>query len=193
MLVPVGRLEVFIAAVLSAEGLAEADADTVARLMVAADLLGADGHGAFRLPRYVARLRAGGFNPRPEIRVVQQRGASALIDGDNGFGHLVIDRAVTLAGEIARTQGVAWVGARMSNHAGAAGVHALRLAEAGLVGIYMAVGNANHKAPWGGIELLLSPYRVRPSRSFWTWRRQWRPMARSSWRPTGARGCLRAG
>jgi LDH2 family malate/lactate/ureidoglycolate dehydrogenase len=44
----------------------------------------------------------------------------------------------------------------MSNHAGAAGVHALRLAEAGLVGIYLAVGNANHMAPWGGIELLLS-------------------------------------
>jgi LDH2 family malate/lactate/ureidoglycolate dehydrogenase len=30
------------------------------------------------------------------------------------------------------------------------------LAERGLVGIYMAVGNANHMAPWGGIDLLLS-------------------------------------
>jgi LDH2 family malate/lactate/ureidoglycolate dehydrogenase len=79
-----------------------------------------------------------------------------LIDGDNGFGHLVMDSAVTLAEDIARDQGVAWVGARMSNHAGAGGVHALRLAEAGLVGIYLAVGNANHMAPWGGIELLLS-------------------------------------
>jgi LDH2 family malate/lactate/ureidoglycolate dehydrogenase len=79
-----------------------------------------------------------------------------LIDGDNGFGHLVMDRAVTLAGSLARTHGVAWVGARMSNHAGAAGVHALRLAEEGLIGIYIAVGNANHMAPWGGLELLLS-------------------------------------
>jgi LDH2 family malate/lactate/ureidoglycolate dehydrogenase len=156
MQVPVARLEAFIAAVLAAEGLPEADAAKVAGLMVAADLLGADGHGAFRLPRYVARLRAGGFNPRPDIRVVQQKGGVALIDGDNGFGHLVMDRAVSLASELARTQGVAWVGARMSNHAGAAGVHALRLAEEGLVGIYLAVGNANHMAPWGGMELLLS-------------------------------------
>jgi L-2-hydroxycarboxylate dehydrogenase (NAD+) len=156
MLVAAGRLADFIAAVLAAEGLPEGDAAKVAELMVAADLLGADGHGAFRLPRYVARLRAGGFNPRPDIRVVERRGASALIDGDNGFGHLVMDRAVTLAGEIAREQGVGWVGARMSNHAGAAGVYALRLAEQGLVGIYLAVGNANHMAPWGGIELLLS-------------------------------------
>jgi L-2-hydroxycarboxylate dehydrogenase (NAD+) len=156
MLVAPGRLEGFIAAVLAAEGLPKADAAKVAELMVQADLLGADGHGVFRLPRYVARLRAGGFNPRPDIRVVSRRGASALIDGDNGFGHLVMDRAVELAGEIAREQGVGWVGARMSNHAGAAGGHALRLAEAGLIGIYLAVGNANHMAPWGGTELLLS-------------------------------------
>jgi len=149
-------MKVFVAAVLFAEGLPKDDAAKVAELMVAADLLGADGHGVFRLPRYVARLRAGGFNPRPDIRVVSRRGASALIDGDNGFGHLVMDSAVTLAEDIARDQGVAWVGARMSNHAGAGGVHALRLAEAGLVGIYLAVGNANHMAPWGGIELLLS-------------------------------------
>jgi LDH2 family malate/lactate/ureidoglycolate dehydrogenase len=156
MLVAASRLRGLIAGVLAAEGLPPADAGKVADLMVAADLLGADGHGVFRLPRYVARLRAGGFNPRPDIRVTHQRGASAVIDGDNGFGHLVMDRAVDLAAGMARTQGVAWVGARMSNHAGAAGVHVLRLAEQGLVGIYLAVGNANHMAPWGGIELLLS-------------------------------------
>ncbi len=150
------RLRDFIATVLAAEGLPADDAACVADLMVAADLLGADGHGVFRLPRYVTRLRAGGFNPRPEIRVLTRRGATALIDGDNGFGHLAMDRAVTLAADLARMHGVGWVGARMSNHAGAAGVHALRLAERGLVGIYLAVGNANHMAPWGGVELLLS-------------------------------------
>jgi LDH2 family malate/lactate/ureidoglycolate dehydrogenase len=31
-----------------------------------------------------------------------------------------------------------------------------KLAEQGYIGIYMAVGNANHMAPWGGIDLLLS-------------------------------------
>lgn len=149
-------LRIFASAVLSAEGLPLDDADLVADRMVDSDLLGADGHGIFRLPRYVARLRAGGFNPNPAIRLISQTGATALIDGDNGFGHLVMDRAVTVAGSLARTHGVAWVGARMSNHAGAAGVHALRLAEGGLIGIYIAVGNANHMAPWGGLELLLS-------------------------------------
>jgi LDH2 family malate/lactate/ureidoglycolate dehydrogenase len=33
------------------------------RLMGEADLTGADAHGVFRLPQYVRRLKAGGFNP----------------------------------------------------------------------------------------------------------------------------------
>lgn len=154
--VPAPKLRAFVGAVLTAEGLPPDDAALVAERMVACDLLGADGHGVFRLPRYVARLRAGGFNPRPRIRSAAEKGATALIDGDNGMGHLVVDRAVSLAGTLARAHGVAWVGTRMSNHAGAAGIHALRLAEDGLIGLYIAVGSANHMAPWGGTELLLS-------------------------------------
>src|SRR3954469_2149899 len=63
--------------VLVALKLTPADAKTVAALMVKADLFGADGHGMFRLRRYVDRLRAGGFNPRPNITVERQEGATA--------------------------------------------------------------------------------------------------------------------
>ena len=42
----------------------------------------------------------------------------AVVDGDNGMGHLVVSRAVEIAIEKARSTGVAWVGARYSNHAG---------------------------------------------------------------------------
>ena len=52
--VPAQSLRAFVSAVLSAEGLPSGDADLVAERMVASDLLGADGHGVFRLPRYVA-------------------------------------------------------------------------------------------------------------------------------------------
>jgi LDH2 family malate/lactate/ureidoglycolate dehydrogenase len=150
------RLGRFAAAVLAAGGLPAADAERVGRLMVEADLLGAEGHGIFRLPRYMARLTAGGFNTAPEIQVIRQKGGLALIDGDNAMGHLVMDLATGLAIELARENGIGWVGARRSNHAGAAGVYATRMAEAGMLGIYLAVGNANHMAPWGGRELLLS-------------------------------------
>lgn len=53
--------------------------------MILADIRGADGHGIFRLPQYVRRIRAGGRNVQPRIRVVRETDAIALVDGDNGM------------------------------------------------------------------------------------------------------------
>ena len=83
---------------------------------------GADAHGIFRLPQYVRRIRAGGVNVAPRITVERTAAATALVDGDNGMGHLVVSRAAETAIELARDAGVAWVGVRRSNHAGTAGL-----------------------------------------------------------------------
>ncbi len=149
-------LQRFIQTALLSQGLPEADAAQVARLMTEADLQGSDGHGVIRLPQYIKRIQAGGINKHPQIRVVQERAAMAVIDGDNGMGHLVVSRAVDLAIEKARTAGVAWVGTRHSNHAGPASLYARRPLEHDMVGLYFAVGNANHLPPWGGMDMLLS-------------------------------------
>jgi LDH2 family malate/lactate/ureidoglycolate dehydrogenase len=79
------ELEAFVALSLMAVGQPASDAEHVARLMILADLRGSDGHGIFRLPQYVRRIRAGGMNVRPNIRVVQETDATALVDGDNGM------------------------------------------------------------------------------------------------------------
>ena len=153
--VPVPALRAFTAEVLRVVGLPAADADVVAEYSVATDLAGADAHGIFRLPHYVRRLRAGGVNMRPNIAVNRTGPATALVDGDNGVGHLVMARAADTAVAIARETGVAWVGTRYSNHAGSAGVYAEVPLRAGMIGIYAAVANANHMAIWGGSETLL--------------------------------------
>jgi L-2-hydroxycarboxylate dehydrogenase (NAD+) len=149
-------LSAFIARVLTGVGLPESDAERVAELMSEADARGADGHGVFRLPQYVKRIQAGGMNTRPNIRVTQEKAASALVDGDNAMGHLVMSRAAEIAVEKARAAGVAWVGARNSNHAGPAMLYARMPLAADMIGIYIAVGSANHLPPWGGTEMLLS-------------------------------------
>jgi LDH2 family malate/lactate/ureidoglycolate dehydrogenase len=131
------------------------DAATIAELMLEADLVGADAHGVFRLPQYVHRLKLGSTNPRPNITVERSAPATALVDGDNGMGHLVVARAAEMAVELARECGVAWVGCRMSGHAGAAGVYAALPLKADMVGIYSAVANANHMPLAGGAEPLL--------------------------------------
>jgi LDH2 family malate/lactate/ureidoglycolate dehydrogenase len=145
----------FAADVLVAQGLRAADARRAGELMVEADLTGADSHGIFRLPQYVRRLRAGGSNPLPDITVTRLAPAVAMVEGDNGLGHLVMSKAGETAIELARENGIAWVGARRSNHAGSGAVHACLPLAAGMVGIYTVVASANHMAPWGGTDSLL--------------------------------------
>ncbi|BDX21190.1 malate dehydrogenase [Polynucleobacter sp. TUM22923] len=148
--------ENFIANALQAVNVPSADARVVAQLMVQSDLAGADGHGLFRLPAYIKRIRAGGINLHPNIHIERDQGATALVNGDNALGHLVMNKAVEIALEKVKKHSVCWVGSHYGNHSGAASVYVRKLAEKGYIGIYMAVGNANHMAPWGGIDLLLS-------------------------------------
>jgi hypothetical protein len=121
-----------------------------------AELQGSDGHGAIRLAPYVKRIQAGGINLRPDIRVTQERAATALIDGDNAMGHLVMAKAAKLAAEKARIAGIGWVGSTLSNHAGPASLYARMALPQDMIGLYFAVGNANHLPPWGGLDMLLS-------------------------------------
>jgi len=148
-------LAAFVKRALEAAGLRSDDAKVVADLMVEADLRGSDTHGVIRLPLYLRRLKAGGINPRADIRIVQERPATALVDGDNGIGHLVMRFAAMTAIEKAKGAGVAWVGARMSNHAGPAALYAMMPLAHDMIGLYLAVGSNNHLPPWGSTENLL--------------------------------------
>ena len=150
------QLEEFTAAAMMALGLPSEDAAAVATLMVEADMQGSDGHGVIRLAPYAKRILAGGINLNPNIKVVQERTAMALVDGDNGMGHLVMKKATELAIHKARTAGIAWVGSRLSNHAGPASLYARMALQHDMIGLYFAVGNANHLPPWGGLDMLLS-------------------------------------
>lgn len=151
----VQRLEDFIATAFEAQGVTPEHAATTATRMIDADLRGRHGHGIIRLPAYSRRIREGGYNLNPNIRVERETAVSALIDGDNGMGHVVVTQAVELAIKKAKEIGLAWVGMRRSNHAGAGGVYAAMPLEHDLIGCYMAVANANHMPPWGGIDKLL--------------------------------------
>jgi LDH2 family malate/lactate/ureidoglycolate dehydrogenase len=150
------ELETFIARAFEAVDVPAHDARAIAELMARADVNGSEGHGIFRLPQYIRRIRGGAVNVRPNIRVERERAATALVNGDNGMGHLVMKRAAEIAIEKARTAGVAWVGAQWSNHAGPASLYASMPMAHDMIGLYLAVGSANHLPPWGGLDMLLS-------------------------------------
>ena len=156
MRIPAARLEAFIARAFEAVGISTQEAKIIAALMTRADLQGSEGHGVFRLPQYIRRIRGGAVNIRPRIRVEREAAGMALVDGDNGMGHLVMRFATERAIEKAKAAGVAWVGVKRSNHAGPASLYASMPLDHDLIGLYLAVGNANHLPPWGGLDMLLS-------------------------------------
>ena len=155
-LFPVERLQKFISSALGTYGVQQDHAQTCATRMIAADLRGMHGHGIYRLPSYCRRLEEGGYNLQPAIKIENETPVSALVDGDNGLGQVVVTRAVELAINKAKESGMAWIGIRNSNHAGAGGVYTAMSLPYDLISMYMAVGNANHMPPWGGVDLLLS-------------------------------------
>lgn len=150
------KLEAFIASAMEAIGISKSEAKIIAELMVRADVQGSEGHGVFRLPQYIRRIKGGAVNLTPKIRMTREAAGMGLVDGDNGMGHLVMRYATEKAIEKAKGAGVAWIGVRMSNHAGPASLYASMPLEHDMVGLYLAVGNANHLPPWGGLDMLLS-------------------------------------
>jgi LDH2 family malate/lactate/ureidoglycolate dehydrogenase len=149
------RLVAFCRDALIALGALPEHGEVTARRLLEADLRGRTGHGIIRLPQYAGRIEAGGIELRPAIQMSRETAVSALVDGDNGLGQVVMTVATETAMAKAGESGMAWVGTVHSNHAGAAGVYTAMAAEQGLIAMYTAVASANVMPPWGGRERLL--------------------------------------
>jgi len=149
------RLHRFVVAVFTKLGVLVDQAEVTSRRLLEADLRGRTGHGIIRVPQYVTRIEGGGINLRPNIQIRRATPVSALVDGDNGLGQVVMTVAAETAIDKATESGMAWVGTVHSNHAGAAGVYTGLALDRGLIAIYMAVASANVMPPWGGNQPLL--------------------------------------
>ncbi len=122
-------------------GVPEADARLTVETLIEADLRGVESHGVAHLAAfYVPRLRRRLINPEPNIRVVSDAPAAAVIDGDQGLGFVVAHRAIDLAVEKAAATGVGFVSVKSSTHYGAGFHYALKAAKRGLIGISMTTG-----------------------------------------------------
>ena len=122
-------------------GVPAEDAAITADVLVAADLRGIDSHGVARLRRYVNQLQNGLALPRPEIQVVRDTPAVALIDAGAGLGQPVSHRAMEMAIDKARQVGAGFVTVRNSNHYGIAGYYAMMALEQDCIGISMTTAS----------------------------------------------------
>lgn len=139
----------FVTAFLVRRGVPDPDAALLADTLVTAELWGHASHGVLRLPWYAARLASGAMAPVTEVEPVSDHGAVVVLDGHDGIGQVVTQRAVDLGVERARQHGIAGIAVRSSGHFGTAAYFTRAAAEAGCVAIL--VTNASPAmAPWGG-------------------------------------------
>jgi LDH2 family malate/lactate/ureidoglycolate dehydrogenase len=144
----------FCAAAFEGVGMADDDAATVADTLVEADLRGVHSHGVWWLITYTQRVRHGGINPQPDIRIVRETPVMVVIDADRAIGQVASVAAMRQAIHKAKACGVGVAAVRNSNHFGAAAYYALMAAQEGQIGF--AVSDAEPSmAPWGGARAVV--------------------------------------
>ncbi len=122
--------EVFVQA-----GMARADAEISADVLVTADLRGIESHGVSRLRMYYDGLKSGRHNPQTNFEIVSDQDAAVVVDAHRAMGHAVGVRAMHLAIDKARVHGVGSVAVRNSSHFGIAGYYTLLAVQAGMIGL----------------------------------------------------------
>lgn len=143
-----GQLHQFIGDILSAAGLGKESVRIVADSIMKAELFGFHSHGVIRIPHYLKRLRIGSLNKNPDIRVVQRKGNTAIVDGDHGMGHAAAFFAMQEAIALAQN-GIGFVGVKNSSHFGIAGYTALQAVKKDMIGIVVSHTDAS-VIPFGG-------------------------------------------
>lgn len=141
-------LRAFATAVFTRAGLPDADARTVADVLVWANLRGVDSHGVLRIPSYLDYMSSGRMNPRPSIRIQKETPAILSVDTDRAVGPVATVEVMRRVIDKAKAVGIGWAVMRNVTHQGALGYYALLAADAGMAGIVNTCGTPV-MAPYG--------------------------------------------
>ena len=133
-------LREFAARLLNETGVQKTDAESIAEVLVEADLRGVDSHGVTRLAGYIQLMETDRVNPRPDIRCLKDSGTTLLLD-------TVIKRA--------EEGGMACASLRNISHTGMIGWYTMRAARKGMIGIAMNNGPCM-VPPFGGKDPFLA-------------------------------------
>jgi len=146
------------AAIFTAAGCHEPEAERIGHYLVEANLAGHDSHGVIRVPSYIDWLRAGKVLPNKSLKVVYENDAIAVVDGEFGFGQVLGEQVMKLGIDKSGRHGVAVIALRNSGHLGQIGAWALLAARAGRLSLHFVntSGAGILMAPFGGINRRIS-------------------------------------
>jgi len=148
-------LEKFMVDVMVKAGIPVQDAGIIGDALLQADKLGFDSHGVNRLKSiYLDRIKEGILNPVTNYKIIREGPTTAVIDGQNGMGHVIAFNSMKLAIEKAKKFGMGMVTVRNSSHYGFAGYYPLMAVKENMIGITGT--NARPSiAPTFGVENML--------------------------------------
>jgi (2R)-3-sulfolactate dehydrogenase (NADP+) len=134
-------------------GAHETMAITAAQHLVQAEEQGLPTHGMSRVPFYCSMLRSGRADGRAKPSMCADKAAVCLIDNADGLPYESAAWAIEEVVQRARRNGIGFAGIRNSAHVGVLGIHLLKVAQAGMVGV--AFTNSPAAIPaWGGKKAL---------------------------------------
>jgi uncharacterized oxidoreductase len=144
----------FATRILAAAGAPPDEAAIVGEALVRANLAGHDSHGVLRMEQYCRMIAQGTIVPGAPTAIENETAATAVVNGNWGFGQVVAQRAVELAIRKAREVGVSAVTMRAANHMGRLGDYPLMAAHEGMAAIATINnhGSGSLVAPWGARE-----------------------------------------
>ena len=149
--VPVDVMEKFVRHLFVAAGTSVEHAKHMGVTLTANDLRCVFSHGTRQVGAYVPQMLHGHTNPRPNVTVIEDAPALAILDGDGGLGYFPAHRATEMAIEKALNLGVAAVTTRNHFHFGAAGNYSRMAIAKDCVGI---VTSSHRYRPKAGASVM---------------------------------------
>jgi LDH2 family malate/lactate/ureidoglycolate dehydrogenase len=155
---PVAELVGFAQRLLRAAGLDEDRAATVAELLVRADAMGHSTHGLAQLGDYLAEIESGRMSTTGVARVICDRGATVVWDGQRLPGVWLTSKALELAIVRARQYGLCAISIRRSHHIGCLASFLPDATDAGMMAILASSDPSDAMvAPYGGTQAVFTP------------------------------------
>ena len=127
------------------------EATLVADCLVRAEMRGINTHGVNFLKLLADRVESRMVYLPTDLKVIENDGSTALIDGGNGLGQVAAHRGMQICIQKAREFGMGSVLIRNTNHIGILAFYTHMAVEEKMIGIAMC-NAAPSVSPWGGAE-----------------------------------------
>jgi LDH2 family malate/lactate/ureidoglycolate dehydrogenase len=151
-------LVAFARALFQAAGCDDDKPQTITELLVEADLMGHTTHGLALASAYLEELESGAMKPTGSPRVLSERSAVIVWDGEYLPGVWLTAKALDLAGERARAYGLCAIAIRRSHHIACLAAYLQRATARGLMAIITSSDPSDASvAPFGGRKPVFTP------------------------------------